>query len=101
MKKYLAILTAAAAFTVFSCSGSGDSGNARSEVEQEYAPADSTYAADDYEQMKGDTARNDRNTGSFGSPGSGYGTANESGTSASGTSSPASDATGDSDDDSN
>lgn len=98
MKKYFTMLTAVAALIAFSCSGSGDS-ESRSEAGQETTPADSTYAADEYEQMQGDTASDDRNTGSFGSPGSGYGTENESGTAASGTSTPADNAAGDSDDD--
>src|SRR5690606_15198579 len=97
MRKYLTISTVVATLAMVSCSGSGESGNAQSEAAQENVPSDSTHEADENREMKGDTTGNDRSTGSFGAPGSGYGTANESGTSASGTSAPAGNAAADGD----
>ena len=100
MKNLIRIITAVATLSFFSCSQSGESGNAESEVQQETVPSDSTAESKEYQEMQGDVEENDRNTGSFGSPGSGYGTANESGTAASGTSTPADNAASDSEKDS-
>ncbi len=97
MKKYITILTAVAGLTFFSCTQSREPDNTRSEADARETPSDSTYESSEYQEMEGDVEGSDRNTGSFGSPGSGYGTENESGTAASGTSAPADNAAGDRD----